>query len=44
VFKGLGYSTIICSNLREFGQVIMRDHLYDPPDQIKIELSNHLSG
>jgi hypothetical protein len=39
---GLGSSTIICSNLREFRQVIVRDHLWDPPDQLKIELLNHL--
>jgi hypothetical protein len=40
---GLGSSTIICLNLREFGRVIVRDHLWDSPDQIKIGLSNHLS-
>jgi hypothetical protein len=40
---GLRSSTIICSNLREFRQVIVRDHLWDPPDQLKIELFNHLS-
>jgi hypothetical protein len=40
---GLGSSTIICLNLREFRQVIMRDHLWNPPDQLKIGLPNHLS-
>jgi hypothetical protein len=41
---GSGSSTIICSNLKQFGQVIVRDHLWDPLDQIKVGLSNHLSG
>jgi hypothetical protein len=40
---GLGSSIIICLNLREFRQVIMRDHLWNPPDQLKIGLPNHLS-
>jgi hypothetical protein len=35
-------SQIICLNLREFKQVIVRYHLWDPLDQIKIRLSNHL--
>jgi hypothetical protein len=35
-------STIICPNLREFEQVIVRDHLWNLPDQIKIKLFNHL--
>jgi hypothetical protein len=39
----LGSFTIICLNLREFGYVIVRDHLWDPHDQIKIGLPNHLS-
>jgi hypothetical protein len=42
--NGSGSTQIICLNLREFGQVIVRDHLWDTPDQIKIELVNHLSG
>jgi hypothetical protein len=39
---GLGSSTIICPNLREFRQVIMRDHLWNPLNQLKIGLPNHL--
>jgi hypothetical protein len=35
---------IICSNLREFRQVIVRDNLWDPPYQLKIRLSSDLSG
>jgi hypothetical protein len=31
---GSRISQIICSNLREFEQVIAKDHLCDPPDQI----------
>jgi hypothetical protein len=42
--KRLGFSIIICWNLREFEQVIVRDHLRDPPDQTKIGMSNHLFG
>jgi hypothetical protein len=42
--RGLRSSAIICSNLKEFGQVIVRDYLWDPPDQIKIGLPKHLFG
>jgi len=31
---GLGFCTIICSNLREFKQMIIRDYLWDSLDQI----------
>jgi hypothetical protein len=33
-FYELGFSTIICPNLREFGLVIVRDHVWDPPYRI----------
>jgi hypothetical protein len=35
---------IICPNLREFEYVIIREHLWDLPDQIKNWIFNHLSG
>jgi hypothetical protein len=35
---------IIYLNLKEFEHVIVRDHLWDLFDQIKIRLSNYLSG
>jgi hypothetical protein len=41
---GLRSSTIIFLNLIEFGKVIVRDHLWNPLDQIKIELPNYLSS
>jgi hypothetical protein len=41
---GSGFSIIICPNLREFEQIIVRDHLWNSPDQIKIRLSNYLFG
>jgi hypothetical protein len=35
---------IICMNLREFEQAVVRDYLWNSFDQIKIKLSNHLSS
>jgi hypothetical protein len=40
----LGSSQIICPNLREFEQMIVRNYLWDLPDQIKIGMPKHLSG
>jgi hypothetical protein len=34
--SGLEFSTIIRSNLREFRQVIVRNHLWNPPNQISV--------
>jgi hypothetical protein len=35
---------ILCPNLIEFGQLVVSEHLWDPPDQIKVGLPNCLSG
>jgi len=35
---------ILCPNLIEFGQVVVSEHLWDSPDQIKVGLPNCLSG
>jgi hypothetical protein len=41
---GLWSFTVIYPNLREFRQIIVTNHLWNSPDQIKIWLSNHLFG
>jgi hypothetical protein len=40
----LRFPQIFCPNLIEFGQVVVSEHLRDPPDQIKVGLPNCLSG
>jgi len=39
-----GSSIIICSKYKKFKYVIVRDHLWNLFDQIKIKLPNHLLG
>jgi hypothetical protein len=42
LFRLLRSSQIICSNLKEFEQIIIKEYLWNSPDQIKIKLPNHL--